>query len=263
MWNSLENQSESLVSSSYRTTSLNLDANPKSYWHQLIPQLIHRSSEPSTDSSTSQKEINSYQRATNSLSSAVFKAVQKTRSIRRRVYEGIATTTIGQIDPFTNQVFNIRSVQTSVKAVIRKPRSAGGVTETNPFSLTFASSSAESSSGKEGAFSMFSALPFNFRGGFLVQYWNLQFQGQQFTGQLVNTGEQFSLATNLMNINESVPAYPPGYITSPSQLLMGNQTTIAGRRTASQFQVRLQGSGTGLLGGSYVFVVEAILARTV
>lgn len=178
---------------------------------------------------------------------------QTTRAFSFR-YRGSATTTLGQIDPSTGRVINstVRSSRTGATAEVANPRVAGGVRESNPFSLSLSSSSAEVTGLKEGAFTMNSALPFNFRDGFLLQYWNLRYSGNQLSGQLTNTGTQFALATNLVNVRGAI---------APDQITMNRGTTITGRITTNSIQVKIQGTGVTLLSGQYAFVIDAVLSR--
>jgi hypothetical protein len=179
-------------------------------------------------------------------------SAQTTRAFSFR-YRGNATTTIGQLDPSGRVISGtVRSSQTGVTGEVTDPRSAGGFRETNPFSLNIASSSAETVGLKEGAFTLNSALPFNFRGGFLLQYWNLQYSGDRISGRLNDTGTQYSLATNLVNVREPL---------APSQLTMNRGTTFTGRVTQKSIQVRIQGTGVSLFSRQYAFVIDAVLAR--
>lgn len=169
-------------------------------------------------------------------------------------YRGRATTTLGQIDLATGRVINgtARSSRTRATAEIANPRSAGGVRESNRFSLSISSSSSEVAGLKEGAFTMISAVPFNFQGGFLVQYWNLQYRGDRLSGRLTNTGAQFALAVNSVNVREPL---------APSQLTMNRGTTITGRVTSTSIRVRIQGTGVSLFSQQYAFVIDAVLSR--
>lgn len=169
-------------------------------------------------------------------------------------YRGSATTTLGRIDPATGRVINgtVRSSRTGTIGEVANPRVAGGIRETNPFSLSISSSPSEVAGLREGAFTMNSALPFNFRGGFLVQYWNLRYNGTQLSGQLTNPGNQFALAPNLINTRGTI---------APDQITMNRGTTITGRITTNQIQVRIQGTGVTLLSGQYASVVDAVLTR--
>lgn len=178
---------------------------------------------------------------------------QRVANAFRLIYRGNATTTLAQIDPSTGRIIgSVRSSQTATTAEITDPRVAGGIRETNPFSLSISSSPAEVRGLKEGAFTMNSALPFDFQGGFLVQYWNLRYDGTQLSGQLTNTGSQFALATNLINASGTI---------APDQINMNRGTTITGRITTNQIQVRIQGTGVTLLSGQYAFVIDAVLSR--
>jgi hypothetical protein len=171
-------------------------------------------------------------------------------------FRGTATTLLGAINPLTGEVTNVISRNTTSVASISKRKKAGGVTERNPFNFSISSSPNEVSGLVEGSFSTFSALPFDFRGGFLVQYWSFKYNGQRIKGELERTNSDLSLATNTINANENFAG-----IVTPSLYTMNAGTTIRRRITRQTVQVRIQGVATGLVSSSYAFVIDVSAKR--
>lgn len=171
------------------------------------------------------------------------------------VYQGVGVTSIGMIDPLSGQLTSAQTFQTSIVAEVAAPRSAGGITESNPFSLSINSSPAEIAANVEGAISVNSALPFSFRGGFLLQYWNLQYSGNQLTGTLVNRDSGTALTTNLFNSTMNLGLG----LTTPFPYAMDVGTTIEGTLTSNELRVRIQGFDSGR---TRVFVSDVVAQRT-
>lgn len=169
-------------------------------------------------------------------------------------YRGVGTTTIGTIDPLSGQLTSVNSFQTSIIAEVSAPKTAAGIVETNPFSLLISSSPAEIAANVEGAFSVYSAIPFDFRGGFLLQYWNLEYSGSQITATLINRDSGTALTTNLFN---STMSFGSGFgITFPYSMDIG--TTIQGTLTSSELRVRIQGFDSGR---TRVFNADVVVER--
>lgn len=171
-------------------------------------------------------------------------------------FRGTAITTLGSLNPFTGGITNVASYRTAAIASIGHKNSAGGITERNPFTLSISSSSSEVSSLKTGSFSTFSAIPFNFRGGFLAQYWTFRYSGKRINGQLTDTNAALSLAANAINAPENFAG-----VVIPSQFTINAGSTIAGQITRKRLRVRLQGVATGLVSSSYAFVIDIVAQR--
>lgn len=156
-------------------------------------------------------------------------------------YRGTAVTTIGKIDPLSRQFTSVNTFQTSAVGEVTAPKSAGGVTESNPFSLSLGASPAEIAANVEGAVSIFSAIPFDFRGGFLLQYWSIQYSSNQINATLINRDSGTALTTNLFNSTMSL-----GFgLTTPFPYAMDVGTTLTGTLTPSEIRVRIQGLDSG------------------
>ena len=171
------------------------------------------------------------------------------------VYRGSGITNIGTIDPLSGQLTSARSFQTSIVSEVTAPRSAGGVVETNPFSLSVGSSVAEIAANVEGAISVISALPFNFRGGFLLQYWSLQYSGNQISGTLINRDSGTALTINLFN---STMNFGLG-LGIPFPYAMDTGTTLQGTLTPTELRIRIQGFDSGR---TRLFVSDVVAQRT-
>jgi hypothetical protein len=153
-------------------------------------------------------------------------------------YRGVGNTTIGTYDPLSGQLIGANSFKTNIAGTIASPKSAGGLIEDNPFNLSISSPAAAIT--QSGEFSMFSALPFNFQGGYLLQYWKLQYEGNQIIGKLVNTGVAESLAINSFNATQNF-----GSFSTPFPYTMGTDTILQGTITSNEIRVRIQGFDTG------------------
>jgi len=152
-------------------------------------------------------------------------------------YRGMGNTTIGTYNPLSGQLISADSFQTNIAGAIDSPKSTGGLTEDNPFSLSI--SSPASAITQSGEFSIFSALPFDFRGGYLLQYWKLQYEGNQIFGKLVNTGVAEALAINSFNATQNF-----GSFSTPFPYTMGTDTLLQGTITSNEIRVRIQGFDT-------------------
>lgn len=169
-------------------------------------------------------------------------------------YRGTGTTTIGILNPFSGQFSSVNSFQTNIIAEVTAPRTAGGIVESNPFSLFVGSSPAEIAANAQGAISVNSAIPFNLRDGFLLQYWNLQYSGNQLSGTLVNPDSGTALTTNLFNSTQDLGVGLS--IPFPYQMAVG--TTLQGTLTPTELRLRIQGADTGQ---TRAFVTDLVVQR--
>lgn len=170
------------------------------------------------------------------------------------VYRGFANVRISNVDPLSRQVTGVRSFQTTIVSEVAARRQAGGITETNPFSLFIGSSPSEIAANREGAFTVYSALPFNFRGGFLLQYWRFQYSGNRINGTLINRDSGAALTTNLFNSNRSLGLG----LTIPFPYAMDVGTTIQGTLTPAELRVRIQGPDSGR---TRLFLADVVARR--
>ncbi|WP_416669285.1 PPC domain-containing protein [Egbenema bharatensis] len=169
-------------------------------------------------------------------------------------YRGVGVTTIGKIDPLSGQLYSTNSFQTTIIANVSQPATAGGITESNPFNLFVGSSPSEIAQNVEGAISIHSAIPFTFRGGFLVQYWQLQYQGNQISGTLTNPNTAIAAATNLFNSTKDLGLG----LTIPFPYAMDAGTTLQGTLSANELRIQIQGLDTGR---TRVFVSDIVAQR--
>jgi hypothetical protein len=169
-------------------------------------------------------------------------------------YRGVGITTIGKIDPLSGQLYSTNSFQTSIIADVGQPAAASGIAESNPFNFFVSSSPTEIAQNVEGAISIHSAIPFTFRGGFLVQYWQLQYQGNQISGTLTNPNTTIAAATNLFNSTRDLGLG----LTIPFPYVMDTSTTLQGTLTANELRIRIQGLDTGR---TRAFVADIVAQR--
>lgn len=156
-------------------------------------------------------------------------------------YRGIGSTTIGTIDPLSGQLTSANTFQTTIVTEVSLPKAAAGIVESNPFNLSVNSSPAEIMANTEGAISVFSAIPFNFQGGFLLQYWNLQYSGNQISGTLINRDSGAALTANLFNSTMNL-----GFgFTVPFPYAMDTGTTLQGTLTPTEMRIKIQGLDSG------------------
>lgn len=150
------------------------------------------------------------------------------------VFSGTAATNIESLDPTTGQSLGAQSFQLPVSVIVGPPRSAGGITEGNPFSLNVAPGDA----GAAGAIELWSSLPAE---DTLFQYWSLQADetGTQFQGQLTDSHVAEAIALNLVNAPTQIaPGIPP--LPFPKAMVEG--TALQGSTDGQSVQLVVQGN---------------------
>lgn len=178
------------------------------------------------------------------------RATQETRATQgtRAVFAGVAATAIETLDPLSGQSLGVQQFQLPTSVIFDSPRSAGGITESNPFSLVVAPADPAAA----GAIEVWSSLPANVPADptvpdlipgddVLFQYWSLQTDqsGTQFQGQLVNTHIAEAVALNLVNAPTQIaPGIPP--IPFPKPMIEG--TTLQGTTDGQTVQMAVQGA---------------------
>ena len=174
------------------------------------------------------------------------------RRIRRLfgVYRGKARTRIAFRNVLTGRIEGVSNHQTGVVAQLGSPKSAARIRERNPFNFSIGSTPSEIAANRLGAFSTFSAIPYNFRGGYLAQYWSFRLNGKRMTGRLSDTHQAEALAVNSITSLRDIGL---GIVT-PWPYTMRQNTRITGTVTRSRIKVRIRGWDTGLSRGFLIRV---------
>jgi hypothetical protein len=158
------------------------------------------------------------------------------------VYRGRSRIRIGFRNVLTGRIERVSNHQTGAVVQIGRPKAAAGIRERNPFNFSIGSSPSEIAANRLGAFSTFSAIPYNFRGGYLAQYWSFRQNGRRITGRLSNTHQAEALAVNSITSLRDIGL---GIVT-PWPYTMRQNTRITGTITRSRIRVQIRGWDTGL-----------------
>jgi hypothetical protein len=159
-------------------------------------------------------------------------------------FQGIVTTTTLYLDPFGNQLGQ-ETNQGNIIVNFSPPNEG----ENNPFHLDIAPVADEVAN--IGQVEVHSALRDTVR-GFTLQYWNLQAQGNQFTGVLVDPHNAEADVANFLNAYEVIA---PG-ITIPYTFAMAQNTTLLGVIDSNnQLIIHIEGN---VLQGTRPFVAQIV-----
>ncbi|MBE9192906.1 hypothetical protein IQ230_21625 [Gloeocapsopsis crepidinum LEGE 06123] len=194
--------------------------------------------------------------STTIISLAVFDTNPAVAQTNEIIYSGVATTTIQYPDVYGTS-FHQQTIQTPVQCVVSAQQSDGSSTESNPFNLQigFVDPSVGTS---VGAISMWSAaVATTSTGSLLVQYWNYQLNGNQFSGQLVNNATSLATAFNLVNFPLIIP---PNLNLGGYPYAMANGTQIIGvfSQDINRLNVQISGQTVDL---ARSFVSEIVCTR--
>ncbi|MUL35022.1 hypothetical protein [Gloeocapsopsis dulcis] len=194
--------------------------------------------------------------STTIISLAVFDTNPAAAQTNEIVYSGVATTTIQYPDVYGTS-FQQQTIQTPVQCVVSAQQSDGSSTESNPFNLQigFVDPSIGTS---VGAISMWSAaVASTSTGSLLVQYWNYQLNGNQFSGQLVDNATSLATAFNLVNFPLIIP---PNLNLGGYPYAMANGTQIIGvfSQDINRLDVQISGQTVDL---ARSFVSEIVCTR--
>lgn len=171
------------------------------------------------------------------------------------VFRGSASIRIGYINPLTRQLEGYTHHRTGVVASIGQPKVAAGIRERNPFSLSIGSTPGEIAANKQGAFTTYSAIPYNFRGGYLAEYWRVRITGNRVAANLSDPHTAEALAANQITALQNIAG-----IVIPWPYVMRQGTTLRGTITRSRIQVTIRGLDSGLT-RSFVITITARRSR--
>lgn len=156
-------------------------------------------------------------------------------------FRGRARVRIAQRNVLTGRITRVTNHRTNVIARLSRPKQAAGIRERNPFSFSIGSTPAEIRANRIGSFNTFSAIPFNFRGGYLAQYWRFRMRGNRIIGNLSNTHQAEALVTNLFTHTRNIA----GFVT-PWPYAFRRRSSIRGVITRNRIRVTISGWDTGL-----------------
>lgn len=174
------------------------------------------------------------------------------RQIRRLfgTYRGRAQIRIAFRNVLTGRIEGVTNHQTGVVAQLGQPQAIAGIREQNPFNFSISSTPSEIAANRLGSFTTSSAIPWNFRGGYLAQYWSFRLNGQRIQGRLSNTHQAEALAYNSVTSLRDL-----GFgVTTPWPYIMRQDTRITGSVTRSRIKVQIRGWDTGLSRGFLIRV---------
>lgn len=166
-------------------------------------------------------------------------------------YEGFATARVEVSNIFGEFVGeSITRIKTTL--TLAAPKRINGVQEANPFSLTIAPLSEDST--KDGAMELYSAIPYNIDAGFLAQYWRLQLTGKSLTGTLINPFTSEGLSANLLNSRREVSVG----LWRSWVYDIGRGTRLFGTVSRDAIRLRITGNTTD---ASRPFTIEVVVER--
>ncbi|WP_152421351.1 twin-arginine translocation signal domain-containing protein [Natronococcus amylolyticus] len=159
---------------------------------------------------------------------------------QQEIYEGTAVTQVEYRDPY-GQTQGAREYQFPARVVFDAPKSAGGVTENNPFSFYLFSADP----GAEGALDLWSSYPaVDSADGreILFQYWELRTDGNELQGELTNSHTAEAAALNLINTETEIA---PG-ISLPMPAAIVEGTALRGVFQDGSLSITVQGDVTSM-----------------
>lgn len=168
----------------------------------------------------------------------------------------------------TNEVFDLRSGRstgeknsypTNIIARVAAPSAAGGIVETNPFSLSVSSPYFDLLLSRTGSIALYSAS----RGtqGVLKQSWSLQYNGNQINGTLTNPGTVFNPAAP--NYFVATGSSRTILVGTPLNFPMQANTTLQGTLTPTELRLQIQSTYTGTATNTSRIFVSDIIAQRV
>lgn len=173
-----------------------------------------------------------------------------------RLYAGVANTAARFNDAFGNP--QVREYQLEVLVQVSAPLVAqfSQQIETNPvhFSVGPLSNAAIAA---EGLYTIVSSV-ISFQGSpsseLLVQYWNIQLNGNQIAGTLANPQNALALSPNLINLPQALA----GSLLVGVPFAIGAGSQFAGSVTEQEVRLRVEGNA---IDGAHPFVSEIVAAR--
>ena len=176
-------------------------------------------------------------------------------------YLGTSKTTVKYLDPDTLQPLASEVFTRNEKVIVGPLKSAGGFTESNPFSLTI-SPTTPGPTPTTGDVKAASARIFPINGAnVLVQYWLLQNTATGFTGQLVVNHFEDDLARDKVVANLGGPGgTPAGFKMHDPRIGALLQTTLTSTVSGRQMTLKVTGYAF-VLGQAVIHFTTKITAR--
>lgn len=177
-------------------------------------------------------------------------------------YRGAAVSVIEDVDLFGN-VVGVRQFQQPIRVDIDVVESNEGIVEQNPFRLVV-ESDPQTRVPEEGQMvlksSVLAPVPDD-AGPALLQFWQMNFNGEELVGQLLDTHQAESAAV-ANSFFSQVQVAPNLNIGVPVACIMNQGTVLQGTVNDNQVGLRIEGSGS-CVGASAPkrFVIEVGAAR--
>jgi hypothetical protein len=182
--------------------------------------------------------------------------------VTKGTYLGTSKTIVQYLDPNTLQPVATQVFTCNETVVIGAPKSAGGLTELNPFDISVVAS-APKTPPVDGDLKAASALVFSgIHGGlFLVEYWALQNTATGFVGELDANHLADGLARNRVIANAGGPhGLPTGFKMLDTEFGAGFQCTLNATVTGRQMVLKITGYAL-VPGQSIIHFSTNIVAR--
>ncbi len=158
-------------------------------------------------------------------------------------YAGNATTTIDyyEFDPWSGQDVFIeqKTYNFNVDVFVKPPLQVGSIAESNPFNLQITPHRVKND--EEGHIDISSGLIITdiLTGDVLLQYWNINLNNSQFTGNLFDNHKAEAAATNMIWAWDDVAG-----ITMTMPFYMANGANMTGTINGNSISLNIQGQST-------------------